>query len=78
MLPLNTLKISEPNNHQAEEHNSERRGSFKSIDAKTRVVHELSKAPSSVAGDVNSERGYVLDSIVVRATQDPDLTPSYK
>ena len=48
-----------------DEQYSERRASFKSIDIKTRILPELSKAPSSIAGDMNSERGFVLDSLGV-------------
>jgi|LauGreDrversion4_2_1035121.scaffolds.fasta_scaffold1079189_1 hypothetical protein len=40
--------------------------SFKSIEGSRIALQDYSKAPSSIAGDANSERGFMLDNIGVR------------
>ena len=47
--------------------------SFKSIDGSRLALQDYSKAPSSIAGDANSERGFTFDSIAVK-----DLTPKQR
>ena len=48
------------------------------------MLPALSKAPSSIAGDMNSERGFFIDSLQVSRgegggkNQDLDLTSSQK
>lgn len=55
----------------------ERRCSFKSMDGRLKLP-DLSKAPSSVAGDLNSERGFVIDSYAIKEVNDFDVTPTQK
>ena len=63
-----------------DEQASERKASFKSNDGReARIMPELvkdNKETSSVAGDINSERGFVMDSLIGRAAQEIDLTPT--
>jgi hypothetical protein len=53
----------------------QRRSSFRSNDGRLHLQQELSKAPSSVAGDLNSERGFVIDSFPLK---EDEMTPSVK
>jgi hypothetical protein len=55
----------------------ERKSSFKSIDGRIKLP-ELSKAPSSIAGDLNSERGFVIDSYAIKEVNEFDVTPTQK